>query len=117
MRFNPPTAALRLTTSVGSAAGVTQLLNGAVDFGASDMPLTDQQIAEASAKLKTTVLHFPMVLGAAVPAYNFPGLPDNLKFTPEALARHFPGLHSQVGRPRHSQAAIPASSSRPKTLP
>jgi len=76
---------------VGSGAGVTQLLDGAVDFGASDMPLNDEQIAQASAKLKTTVLHFPMVLGAAVPAYNLPGLPDNLKFTPEALGGIFRG--------------------------
>jgi phosphate transport system substrate-binding protein len=77
--------------SVGSAAGVTQLLDGAVDFGASDMPLTDEQMGEASTKLKTTVLHFPMVLGAAVPAYNLPGLPDNLKFTAGALAGIFLG--------------------------
>ncbi len=77
--------------SVGSGAGVTQLLDGAVDFGASDMPLTDEQMAEASAKLKTTVLHFPMVLGAAVPAYNIPGVPDNLKFTAEALSGIFLG--------------------------
>src|SRR5208283_3328107 len=76
---------------VGSGAGVTQLLDGAVDFGASDMPLTDEQIATATAKLKTTVLHFPMVLGAAVPAYNLPGLPDDLKFTPEALSGIFLG--------------------------
>ena len=89
--------------SVGSGAGVTQLLDGAVDFGASDMPLTDEQMAEASAKLKTTVLHFPMVLGAAVPAYNIPGVPDNLKFTARGAQRHFPRLHSQMGRPRYCQ--------------
>jgi phosphate transport system substrate-binding protein len=77
--------------AVGSGTGVTQLLDGAIDFGASDMPLTEEQIAEASAQLKTTVLHFPMVLGAAVPAYNIPGAPDNLKFTPEALSGIFLG--------------------------
>jgi phosphate transport system substrate-binding protein len=76
---------------VGSASGVSQLLDGAVDFGASDMPLSDEQMAEAAAKLKTTVLHFPMVLGAAVPAYNIPGLAETLKFTPEALAGMFLG--------------------------
>jgi phosphate transport system substrate-binding protein len=76
---------------VGSAQGVAQLLAGAVDFGASDMPLADGQMAEASAKLKTTVLHFPMVLGAAVPAYNLPGVPGNLIFTPEALGGIFLG--------------------------
>jgi phosphate transport system substrate-binding protein len=76
---------------VGSATGVTQLLEGAVDFGASDVPLNEDQMAQAAAKLKATVLHFPMVLGAAVPAYNLPGLPDNLKFTPKALAGIFLG--------------------------
>jgi len=84
---------------VGSAMGVSQLLEGAVDFGASDMPLTDEQMAEASAKLKTTILHFPMVLGAAVPAYNLPGLPDNLKFTPEALGGIFLGSIRQWDDP------------------
>jgi phosphate transport system substrate-binding protein len=77
--------------AVGSGSGISQLLDGAVLFGASDMPMTEEQIAEASAKLKTTVLHFPMVLGAAVPAYNLPGLPDNLKFTPQALSGIFLG--------------------------
>jgi phosphate transport system substrate-binding protein len=77
--------------AVGSGSGVSQLLDGAVLFGASDMPLTEEQMAEASAKLKTTVLHFPMVLGAAVPAYNLPGIPDNLKFTPQALGGIFLG--------------------------
>jgi phosphate transport system substrate-binding protein len=76
---------------VGSASGVTQLLDGEVDFGASDMPLSDEQMAEASAKLKTTILHFPMVLGAAVPAYNIPGLSGTLKFTPEVLSGIFLG--------------------------
>jgi phosphate transport system substrate-binding protein len=76
---------------VGSAQGVAQLLAGAVDFGASDMPLSGDQMAEASAKLKTTVLHFPMVLGAAVPAYNLPGVSGELNFTPEALGGIFLG--------------------------
>jgi phosphate transport system substrate-binding protein len=76
---------------VGSGKGVEQLLQGAVDFGASDMPLSDEQMAEAQTKLKATVLHFPTVLGAAVPAYNLPGLPDNLKFTPKALSGIFLG--------------------------
>jgi phosphate transport system substrate-binding protein len=84
---------------VGSGSGVTQLLNGEVDFGASDMPLTDEQLAEASAKLKTTVLHFPMVLGAAVPAYNLAGLSDNLKFTPEVLSGIFLGSIRQWDAP------------------
>ncbi len=88
---------------VGSGTGIAQLLNGEVDFGASDMPLTDEQLAEANAKLKTTVLHFPTILGAAVPAYNLPGLPDNLKFTPEVLSGIFLGSIRQWDAPAISK--------------
>src|SRR5690349_7778178 len=49
--------------SQGSGAGIRQLLAGTVDFGASDMPMTDEQLKQA----KFTVLHFPTVLGAVVP--------------------------------------------------
>ena len=98
---------------IGSGAGVTQLLDGALDFGASDMPLSEAQIAEASSKLKTTVLHFPMVLGAAVPAYNLPGLPGNLNFTPEALGGIFLGSIRKWDDPAIAQSnpgiKLPAS--------
>ncbi len=72
---------------VGSGAGIRQLLSGTVDFGASDGPMSDEQLAQAKVK----VLHFPTVLGAAVPAYNIPGVQQELKFTPEALAGIFLG--------------------------
>ena len=51
--------------SIGSGGGIRQLLEGTVDFGASDAPMTDQQLSQA----KTMVLHFPTVLGAVVAAY------------------------------------------------
>jgi phosphate transport system substrate-binding protein len=73
--------------SVGSGAGITQLLNGTVDFGASDGPMTDEQLAQAKIK----ILHFPTVLGAAVPAYNVPGVSADLNFTQKALAGIFLG--------------------------
>lgn len=73
--------------SVGSGAGIQQLLAGTVDFGASDAPMTDAQLAQA----KSPVLHFPTVLGAVVPTYNVPGVTGELKFTPEALAGVFLG--------------------------
>jgi phosphate transport system substrate-binding protein len=68
--------------SVGSGAGIKQLTEGTVDFGASDMPMTDAQIA----KMKVKPLHFPTVLGGVVPIYNIPGVSAELKFTPETLA-------------------------------
>jgi len=73
--------------SLGSGAGVRQILEGTVDFGASDMPMADEQLKEA----KTKILHFPTVLGADVPAYNIPGVTQELNFTPEALAAIFLG--------------------------
>jgi phosphate transport system substrate-binding protein len=77
--------------SLGSGAGIRGVTEGTVDFGASDMPMTDGQLAEAQAKLKTTILNIPSVLGAVVPAYNVPGVSGDIKFTPEALAGIFLG--------------------------
>jgi phosphate transport system substrate-binding protein len=77
--------------SVGSGAGIRQVTEGTVDFGASDGPMTDQQIADFKTKRGTEILHFPTVLGADVPVYNVPGVATGLKFTPEALAGIFLG--------------------------
>jgi len=73
--------------SIGSGGGIRQVLNGTVDFGASDGPMTDEQLKEAKVK----ILHIPTVLGADVPAYNIPGVTGEIKFTPEALAGIFLG--------------------------
>src|SRR5438477_8017737 len=77
--------------SIGSGGGIRQVVEGTVDFGASDMPMTDDQLKEAETKLKTKVLNIPTVLGADVPAYNIPGVTEELKFTPELLANIFLG--------------------------
>jgi phosphate transport system substrate-binding protein len=77
--------------SIGSGGGIRQVTEGTVDFGASDMPMTDGQLAEAQTKLKTNVLNIPTVLGAVVPAYNIPGVSGEVKFTPDALAGIFLG--------------------------
>ena len=77
--------------SIGSGGGIRQVTEGTVEFGASDMPMTDDQLKEAQAKLKTKVLNIPTVLGADVPAYNVPGLSGDLKFTPDVLAGIFLG--------------------------
>jgi phosphate transport system substrate-binding protein len=77
--------------SIGSGGGIRQVTAGTVDFGASDMPMTDKQLQEA----KTKILNLPTVLGAVVPAYNIPGVSGEVKFTPEALAGIFLGKISK----------------------
>lgn len=73
--------------SIGSGGGIRQVTAGTVDFGASDMPMTDKQLQEAKAK----ILNLPTVLGAVVPAYNIPGVSGEIKFTPDMLAGIFLG--------------------------
>jgi len=73
--------------SLGSGAGIRQITAGTVDFGASDGPMSDEQLAQAPIK----ILHIPTVLGAVVPCYNIPGVKQELKFTPELLADIFLG--------------------------
>jgi phosphate transport system substrate-binding protein len=80
--------------SIGSGGGIRQVIEGTVEFGASDMPMTDDQLKEAQAKLKTKVLNIPTVLGADVPAYNIPGVKGEVRFTPATLAGIFLGTVS-----------------------
>ncbi len=67
--------------SIGSGGGITQVTQGKVDFGASDMPMTDAQLSSSSIKL----VHIPTVMGAVVPVFNVPGV-QNLRFTGDTLA-------------------------------
>ena len=68
--------------AVGSGAGIRQVSEGTVDFGASDAVMTDQQIAEGKVK----VMAIPTVLGAVVPIYNIPGVKGEIKFSQDAIA-------------------------------
>jgi len=77
--------------SVGSGAGIKQATDGTVDFGASDGPMSDEQLKAYSDKHGSALLHFPTVLGAVVPTYNITGVNASLNFTPEALAGIFLG--------------------------
>jgi phosphate transport system substrate-binding protein len=77
--------------SIGSGGGIRQVTESTVDFGASDMPMTDAQLTEAQGKLNTKIVNLPSVLGAVVPAYNVPGVSGDVKFTPDALAGIFLG--------------------------
>jgi phosphate transport system substrate-binding protein len=86
--------------SIGSGGGIRQVLNGTVDFGASDGPMSDEQLAQA----KTKILHIPTVLGAVVPAYNVPGISGEVKFTPEALAGIFLGKVQKWNDPAITQS-------------
>ncbi len=86
--------------SIGSGGGIRQLQAGTVDFGASDQPMTDEQLKKQSGR----VLHFPTVLGAVVPTYNVAGVKGDLNFTPEALAGIFLGTIRQWNDPQIAKA-------------
>jgi len=86
--------------SIGSGGGIRQFTEGTVDFGASDMPMTDEQIS----KFKNHPLHFPTVLGGIVPTYNIPGVTQELKFTPEALAGIYLGKINKWNDPELTKA-------------
>ncbi|MFZ1939131.1 MAG: phosphate ABC transporter substrate-binding protein PstS [Terracidiphilus sp.] len=81
--------------SIGSGGGIQQVTNGVVDFGASDMPMSDQAMADAKVK----VINIPTVLGADVPAFNLPGITD-LKFGSSVLADIFLGKITNWNDPR-----------------
>lgn len=85
---------------LGSGAGIAQLTAGTVDFGASDMPMTDEMIA----KLKVKPLHFPTVIGAVVPTYNIPGVTGELKFTQKALVGIYMGTITKWNDPEIANA-------------
>ena len=82
--------------SIGSGGGIAQLTAGTVEFGASDMPMTDEQISKLSVK----PLHFPSVLGGVVPTYNIAGVTQDLKFTGETLSGIFLGAITKWNDPR-----------------
>ncbi|HKD13564.1 MAG TPA: phosphate ABC transporter substrate-binding protein PstS [Candidatus Angelobacter sp.] len=77
--------------SKGSGAGIRQLTEGTVDFGASDGPMTDKQLQDAKEKRGTDILHIPTVLGAVVPAYNVSDVKGEIKFSGDSLAGIFLG--------------------------
>ena len=77
--------------SIGSGGGIRQLTEGTVDFGASDAPMSDAEMA----KLKGPVMHFPTVLGAVVITYNIPGLQKAIKLSGPVVADIFAGKISK----------------------
>jgi phosphate transport system substrate-binding protein len=81
--------------SVGSGGGIRQLTNRTVFFGATDGPMTPDQLLAAPGK----ILHFPTVLGSVVPIYRIPGVTAELKFTGPVLARIFMGTITKWNDP------------------
>jgi phosphate transport system substrate-binding protein len=82
--------------SIGSGGGIRQVTNRTVFFGATDGPMTQDQLLAAPGK----ILHFPTVLGADVPVYNLPGLSAELKFTGPVLADIFLGKVTKWNDPQ-----------------
>jgi phosphate transport system substrate-binding protein len=74
--------------AIGSEAGVRKLMAGEIDFGASDSPEAVRELAPGE---ENNFLLFPSVVGAVVPIVNVPGVPEDIAFTPEALAGIFLG--------------------------
>ncbi len=74
--------------SIGSGGGIRQLSEGTVDFGASDSPMSDEEMAKAKGG---PILHIPTALGAVVIIYNLPGLNTPIELTPQVIADIFSG--------------------------
>jgi phosphate transport system substrate-binding protein len=88
--------------SIGSGGGIRQLLAGTVDFGASDGPMSDEQLGQAKFK----ILHFPTVLGAVVPTYNIAGVWGELNFTQKSLAGIYLGTITKWNDPEIAKANL-----------
>jgi phosphate transport system substrate-binding protein len=72
--------------SIGSGGGIKQVIEGTVDFGASDAPMSDEQMQQVKQKRGTEIIHIPTVMGAVVLTYNLPSVGKGLKLTPDVLA-------------------------------
>jgi phosphate transport system substrate-binding protein len=81
---------------IGSGGGIRQVTEGTVDFGASDVTMTDEQISGAKVK----VIALPTVLGAVVPVYNVPGVNKDLNFSGDVIADIYLGKISKWSDPR-----------------
>ncbi len=82
--------------SIGSGGGIQQITQRTVDFGASDAPMTDEQLSS----VQGTILHIPTVLGAVVVVYSLPDVPSGLRLSPEAVSGIFLGEITKWNDPR-----------------
>ncbi len=74
--------------STGSGTGIKQIQEGTVDFGASDQPMSDEELGKATGG---DIVHIPTVLGAVVVTYNLPGVKEELRFSGDVVADIFSG--------------------------
>lgn len=81
---------------IGSGGGIRQVTAGTVDFGATDGPMTNEQLAQSKIKVQ----HIPTVMGAVVPIYNLPGVNQELRFSPAVLADIYLGKIENWNDPR-----------------
>ena len=95
--------------AIGSGGGIKQVTEGTVEFGATDGPMNDEQLADFQKKRGFGVLHLPTVLGAVVPTYNVAGVSSGLNFTPEALSGIFLGTITKWSDPELKKANPSAS--------
>jgi phosphate transport system substrate-binding protein len=93
--------------AIGSGGGIKQLTDGTVDFGASDMPMTEKQVAD----VKVKPLHFPTVLGGVVLTYNIDGVETGLQLSGDVVAGIFMGTIKKWDDPKikadNKKAALP----------
>jgi phosphate transport system substrate-binding protein len=82
--------------SIGSGGGIKSISDKTVDFGATDGPMTDQQLTDA----KAAMFHIPMVMGAVVPTYNLSGVTTQLKFNGDTLAQIYLGAVKRWNDPK-----------------
>ncbi len=82
--------------SIGSGGGIRQVVAQTVDFGATDVPMTDEELASAG----MPVLHIPTVIGAVAITYNLPGLARPLNLSPDVIADIFLGRVTRWNDPR-----------------
>ncbi len=83
--------------SIGSGGGIRQLSEETVDFGATDAPMTDAEIAKAKGG---PIMHVPVAMGAVLPVYNLPGVTQPLHFTGDVLANIYLGKVTRWNDPQ-----------------
>ncbi len=72
--------------SIGSGGGIKQITEGTVDFGATDSPMSNEEIEKANSKNNNTIIHIPTVIGSVVLTYNIPGIDKNINLSSEAVS-------------------------------
>ena len=82
--------------SIGSGGGIKQITEGTVDFGATDSPMSDEEIQKANSKNNNSIIHIPTVIGSVVITYNIPGIDKNINLTSEAVSGIFLGQYKKV---------------------